>query len=352
MIKKIGAFVLLAALASCGGSKAPYIQTTKNDKSRNHRTTPKKAVAAKPATGKKTEVLESTSRTVVYTEQVQNYVTTYKGIAQDNMRRHGIPASITLAQGILESGAGYGDLCVSANNHFGIKCHKDWTGETVTHDDDAAGECFRKYPKAADSFEDHSQFLSTRSRYASLFELEKDDYEAWAKGLKSAGYATDPKYPDKLIGLIERFQLAQYDAEVLGTAKPSINKDIPVKGELTEIVATQSAPKTIVQPTPVIPTETPKQETLPITLGNEPIVAPAEQPAPVQESVAPAVTTSAAQTPPSGGGGQATGDTHEVVKGDTLYSISKKYNTTVDEIVRLNNLSGNAISIGQVLKVK
>lgn len=348
MIKKIGAFVLLAALASCGGSKAPYIQTTKNDKSRNHRTTPKKAVAAKPAT-QKTEVLESTSRTVVYAEQVQNYVTTYKGIAQDNMRRHGIPASITLAQGILESGAGYGDLCQSANNHFGIKCHKDWTGETVTHDDDAAGECFRKYPKAADSFEDHSQFLTTRSRYASLFELEKDDYEAWAKGLKAAGYATDPKYPDKLIGLIERFQLAQYDAEVLGTAKPAINKDIPVKGELTEVVATQSAPK-VVQPTPIVPTETPKQETLPIAKNTEPIVVPAEQPAPT-----PAVTKAsetAAQTPPSGAGGQATDGTHEVVKGDTLYSISKKYNTTVDEIVRLNNLAGNAISIGQVLKVK
>lgn len=336
MIKKIGAFALIAILASCGSTK-PYIQTTKNEKA--HKQSKSKTALPKKqgvANNDKTLTLESTSRTTVYSEQVSQYVKTYKGIAQDNMKRHGIPASITLAQGILESGAGYGDLCVTANNHFGIKCHKDWTGDTVFHDDDAAGECFRKYDRPEESFEDHSKFLTTRSRYANLFTLEKDDYAAWAKGLKSAGYATDPKYPDKLISLIERFELAKYDAEVVsGKAKPEIDKNVAVKGELSgtgDVIATKDFPKTVPQKPIVVPAE-PKPE----TVINTPAPSTTVQQAPATPSIQEAATA---------------GETHLVAKGDTLYSISKKYNTTVDEIIKLNNLNGNAISIGQTLKVK
>lgn len=149
---------------------------------------------------------------------VSAYVDQYSAIAKEEMVQYGIPASITLAQGILESGAGNGELVQKANNHFGIKCH-DWKGAKVYHDDDEAGECFRKYSLAKFSYRDHSLFLSNRKRYTDLFKLPKDDYKSWAKGLKAAGYATDKKYPTKLISLIERYQLYRFDGEVLGKSE-------------------------------------------------------------------------------------------------------------------------------------
>jgi hypothetical protein len=127
------------------------------------------------------------------------------------MKEYGIPASITLAQGILESGSGNSRLARLANNHFGIKCHKGWTGKTFRMDDDAKNECFRKYKDPSESYRDHSLFLTQRGRYAFLFDYEVTDYKSWAKGLKKAGYATNPKYPQLLINLIERYDLAQYD---------------------------------------------------------------------------------------------------------------------------------------------
>lgn len=139
------------------------------------------------------------------------YVEKYKDIAIKEMLENGIPASITLAQGLLESDAGNSALAMYANNHFGIKCHKDWTGEKYIQDDDAKDECFRKYKEAEESFNDHSEFLKTRGRYAFLFELRKTDYKGWAEGLKEAGYATDKNYPDKLIKLIDDYKLYQYD---------------------------------------------------------------------------------------------------------------------------------------------
>lgn len=295
MYRKILVLVLLSFLVSCGTSKN-RIKTTKNGTAKNRnvskrnkpaiktKTDTKTAVANKPNTNSRgnSEVLESTSKTVVYSDIVNGYIQQYKSIAQDNMRRHGIPASITLAQGILESGAGRGTLCISANNHFGIKCHTGWTGESVRHDDDAAQECFRKYNDPAESYNDHSLFLTTRGRYAALFKLKKDDYSAWAHGLKAAGYATDPKYPDKLIGLIERYDLAAYDAEVLGSSY-----------------------------TPLPKTKQPEQIASAGSAGS-----------------------------------------YKVSQGDTLYSISKKHNLTVDELMKLNGLSDNNIAIGQVLKVK
>lgn len=144
------------------------------------------------------------------------YINTYKEEAMKEMREFKIPASIKLAQGIIESSSGNSDLTKRSNNHFGIKCHKGWEGDHTLHDDDEKGECFRVYKDPLISFRDHSLFLTTRSRYANLFKLKDGDYVGWAQGLSEAGYATDRRYPAKLIGLIEKYDLHKYDAEVLG----------------------------------------------------------------------------------------------------------------------------------------
>ena len=146
----------------------------------------------------------------------EEYIETYKDIAMREMREHKIPASITLAQGLLESGAGNSALAREAKNHFGIKCHKGWEGDTYIMDDDAKDECFRKYANAEESFVDHSIFLTTRNRYAALFDLDITDYEGWAKGLKAAGYATNPKYAQLLIDRIQLYDLTKYDQIALG----------------------------------------------------------------------------------------------------------------------------------------
>ncbi|HLW31541.1 MAG TPA: glucosaminidase domain-containing protein [Aequorivita sp.] len=208
---------------------------------------------------------------IPYTQRVADYIAEYNGIAKEEMLQYGIPASIKLAQGILESGAGAGELTMKANNHFGIKCHTGWEGDRVYHDDDERGECFRKYTDPKYSFRDHSLFLTQRSRYQDLFKLRKDDYVGWSKGLRKAGYATDPRYPEKLIGIIERYNLQQYDQEVLGT----------------RITANQADDSKI--------------------------------------------------------------GTYLVQAGDTLYSISKKFNLTVETLKEYNGLRSNDISIGQAL---
>lgn len=220
------------------------------------------------------EILEATTRVKVTTQMVLAYIEKYKEIAKENMVKNGIPASITMGQAILESGAGTGPLSVQANNHFGIKCHVEWNGPSIRYTDDEENECFRKYDDPSKSFKDHSYFLASRPRYAALFQLDKMDYKAWAFGLKAAGYATDPKYPDKLIALIERYQLDQYDNEVVG--KNYVPKNV-------------------------------------FAMNSE---------------------------------------THQVAKGDTLYSISKKYNLTIEDLKKKNSLSDNSLSLGQSLIVK
>jgi hypothetical protein len=152
-------------------------------------------------------------------EKVSEYIRTYKELAIKEMLRTGVPAAITLAQGILESQSGESDLAKRSNNHFGIKCKNDWTGEKVYHDDDERGECFRSYPDAEQSYKDHSDFLKGRSHYAFLFELDPTDYEGWAKGLKKAGYATSPTYAQKLIDLIQRYDLQDYTLIALQRSK-------------------------------------------------------------------------------------------------------------------------------------
>ena len=154
----------------------------------------------------------STSMQAQYTNTAYTeYFNKYKGLAIEHMNRHHIPASITLAQGVLESGAGKSKLAKEANNHFGIKCHGDWSGKKAYHDDDRPNECFRKYKNAEESFTDHSLFLTERPRYARLFQLDVRDYKGWARGLQSCGYATDPNYANKLIKIIEDYDLYQYD---------------------------------------------------------------------------------------------------------------------------------------------
>jgi LysM repeat protein len=166
----------------------------------------------------------------------QEYILQYKEIAINEMLTHGIPASITLAQGLLESGNGNSALSVYANNHFGIKCHKEWTGPSYVMDDDAENECFRKYERVADSYKDHSLFLKTRPRYYFLFELPTTDYRAWAKGLKLAGYATLPTYAEELIDLIERHRLYEYDKLQALTAKTIKPEQVKLKAEIKPVL--------------------------------------------------------------------------------------------------------------------
>lgn len=293
MIKKIVLLFTILILAGCSSGK-PAIATTKKAAAVQK---PRVAATKKPAYSKPTaknypsannttEVIQSTSKTVVTSDLIHNYVLQYKDIAIGNMQKYGIPASIILAQGILESGAGKGDLAVTANNHFGIKCHKDWLGESVRHDDDSAQECFRKYREASESYRDHALFLVGKNRYAVLFTYEKDDYKAWSKGLRACGYATDPNYPDKLISYIERYNLHQYDCQVTGKTYTAINKSAPARSSSSSSVSNSNDP-----------------------------------------------------------------NLYEVQKGDTLYSISKKFNILVDELKQKNNLTDNALSIGQKLKV-
>ncbi len=260
--------VTILTLIGCNSSKS-VIVTTKNQK----------------ANQKKSETSRSTSKPVVTSDLVNGYIFHYKDIAMSNMKNFGIPASIILAQGILESGAGQSKLALTSNNHFGIKCYTDWKGETTLYDDDKSQECFRKYKNPEESFQDHADIVSKRKRYATLFDLPKGDYKGWAKGLRAAGYATDPSYPEKLINYIERYHLDQYDNKVLGK-EYVLDKS-------------QNAPST------------PKE------IGNS-----------------------------------ARANGYEVQQGDTLYSISRKFNISIDEIKKQNNLSENTISIGQNLKIK
>src|SRR5678816_2880662 len=157
------------------------------------------------------------------TTAVLAYIARYKDLAITEMKRTGIPAAITLAQGIHETEAGTSVLVKKSNNHFGIKCKDNWTGQSVSHDDDARGECFRRYSAAEESYKDHSDFLKTRPNYASLFSLDPTDYQGWAYGLKKAGYATNPKYAQVLIKLIQDYNLEDYTLIALGKMKETGN---------------------------------------------------------------------------------------------------------------------------------
>lgn len=202
--KGLALIAILFVFNACGSSRKVVIQGK-----------PVKAIKT-PETStapKKTNPPITVNKPLTNREKILNYLEKFGPVAHEEMKAFGIPASITLAQGILESAMGYGRLATEGNNHFGIKCHREWSGKRIYHDDDKKGECFRVYKDPITSYRDHSLFLSSRSRYAFLFDIKVNDYKAWAKGLKKAGYATDPKYPGKLIRLIEQFDLTRFDAK-------------------------------------------------------------------------------------------------------------------------------------------
>lgn len=200
-------------------------------------------------TSKKVASNDRKAQPVQPIQSAQDYVNAYKDIAISEMKRTGIPASITLAQGMVESDMGRSSLARNANNHFGIKCHKDWTGPSVIQDDDTKDECFRKYSSAENSFYDHSEFLKTRPRYSFLFDIDPSDYKAWAHGLKKAGYATNPDYPNMLIRKIEENNLEYFDRQAKldkataskksNQAETALKNSAPAVTTSTAVVASQ-----------------------------------------------------------------------------------------------------------------
>ena len=179
---------------------------------------------------------------------VREYIATYRALAIAEMQRTGVPASIKLAQGIHETAAGTSALVLKSNNHFGIKCKSNWTGPSVSHDDDARGECFRKYSLSSDYYRDHSDFLKGSSRYASLFQLDPLDYSAWANGLKKAGYATNPKYPQIIIRLIEQYNLQDYTLIAMGKMPAPDDVILADAGSTPAKDVVQASVTTVVEP--------------------------------------------------------------------------------------------------------
>jgi flagellum-specific peptidoglycan hydrolase FlgJ len=273
--------VFVLFLASCGSSKKTT-QTKKDAGVVLDESKPKEL----PSVNQKELTKKLVKKNPKLNKQTLAYIRKYAPIAVNEMHQNKIPASITLAQGILESGRGRSELALKSNNHFGIKCHTQWKGERVYHDDDEKGECFRKYQFVETSYDDHSAFLTQRKRYSFLFNYDVKDYKNWARGLKKAGYATDKKYPNKLINIIESYQLYEFDKVK--------KKDFKVNKKLVKKDAVKHVTKEV----------TPKY-----TVGKY----------------------------------------YQVKKGDTLYSIAKKFKTTVDIIKEINALKSNTISIGQHL---
>ncbi|NQX82900.1 MAG: glucosaminidase domain-containing protein [Flavobacteriaceae bacterium] len=290
----------------------------------------------------KIESLGTNPRSIAY---LKNYAT----MAINEMEKYKIPASITLAQGMLESNIGRSSLAVDANNHFGIKCHK-WEGAKIYHDDDEKGECFRKYKQASESFRDHSEFLTQRSRYSDLFTFKITSYKKWAEGLKKAGYATDPKYPSKLIGLIEKFELHEFDkiklnhkdiieskkveAEIVVTPAVTdrlvteVIEEIPVKEEVAEAVVqvVESISEGDSQEEVAIVQDVETVKTIVLTPKTVEVKEGVEE---VEER--PGVKY------------------HIVQKGDTLYSLSKKYTISIERLKKLNSIKKFEIDLFQKL---
>ena len=230
--------------------------------------------------------------TLINRYTAENYIERFKDIAIREMNSNGIPASITLAQGILESGNGNSSLAREANNHFGIKCTSEWKGKTILKDDDQKDDCFRVYTSAEESFRDHSEFLK-RKRYAALFELNKNDYQGWALGLKEAGYATNPRYAELLISLIERYNLNSFDRK---------------EGQIEKIKREDKVLSEIAQNIPKEKKEEPAKAALVMKI-------------------------------------------YEVRPGDTLNSIAKRFVLSVDDLKIMNDLGNSELKLGQLLLV-
>jgi flagellum-specific peptidoglycan hydrolase FlgJ len=276
-IKFFFGVLCILCLASCSSSRK--ISTKKN----NNVKVVKNPINKLPSVRQQQHVKKLEKGNKSLNKHTLQYIKKYAPLAVLEMHKYDIPASITLAQGILESGNGRSQLASKSNNHFGIKCHVGWKGQKVYHDDDEKGECFRKYKFVETSYKDHSEFLSGRRRYANLFKLRKSDYNGWAKGLKKAGYATDKKYPKKIIKIIETYNLYEFDKFT--------KKDLK-RGKIEKPKKRNTKPK----------------KSIP--------------------------------------------EYYQVKKGDTLYSIARKFKTTVALIKEVNGLKNNSLSIGQRLLVK
>jgi len=296
----------------------------------------------------------------------KRYIQQWKNEAMKQMKVHGIPASITLAQGILESRSGQSELTVKSNNHFGIKCHSTWKGKKVYADDDKKNECFRKYKNAGQSFEDHSQFL-LKKRYAGLFELKKSDYKGWAKGLKKAGYATDPAYARLLIKLIEDNELYKYDKMVL-------------KGKYQEPIEEEPAEEIVLQETKSTKHKTTVREgTTVINLvksynvrlhknnikyivanGGESVETVADildlghwQLTRYNDLGSRKILKEGEQIFIQPKRNSAAQGSHKVQSGDTLLSISQSYGVKLNKLVKYNNIEADSkLKTGSTIKLK
>ena len=266
--------IFLLGLGSCASRKSAVLQSGKGKSSSSTRTTSSKGGISSSGL---------------------SYIERYKDIAIAEMNEYGIPASIKLAQALLESGNGNSYLAVNANNHFGIKCGGTWNGKSVNRPDDQLNDCFRVYQNPEQSFEDHSQFL-LRKRFEKLFTLDKDDYKGWARGLKDAGYATNPRYPQLLIDLIERYGLDKYDRLESSYVAKEVREE-----KVEEIIHIKEVDE------------------------------PEEEPEQIKSAVAMII--------------------HEVKSSDTLVSIAQTYGVSVEQIKSLNSLTSQDLSLGQMLVI-
>ncbi|MDB5211930.1 MAG: Flagellum-specific peptidoglycan hydrolase FlgJ [Sediminibacterium sp.] len=280
-------------------------------------------------------------------EKGEAYIKAYKEIAIEEMLRTGVPASITLAQGILESQYGESDLVKGSNNHFGIKCKTEWTGPKIFHDDDEKGECFRVYATPEESYKDHSDFLKTRPNYAFLFKLDPTDYDGWAKGLKKAGYATNPAYPQKLLKVISDFNLQQYSLEALARQNnPVIVPAITTEAVVSTVALKEELPKqteTIVNP----PIEKPVEE---LQVKEQPVKEQTAKEQAPKEEKEPEVVNTVTDTPavvknkkqsnyPSGIFSINRTKVIYVAEGTSLLSLATQYDISFGKLIEFNELA-------------
>ncbi len=272
------------------------------------------------------------------------YFETYKNMAIHEMQRSGVPASITLAQGALESGDGNSSLAKRANNHFGIKCHNDWTGKKVYQDDDAKNECFRKYASVEDSYRDHSDYLRAKSRYAFLFELEITDYKGWAKGLKKAGYATSSTYADKLIDIIEEFDLYNYDRNSEKGRAVHSRPNPPRNTSPSRSVLERNRVKYI------IATAGDTYESLTDEFGKMSWEIPGYNDIAKPDSL---VAGQVIYLQPKRNKAELGKNTHTVKEGETMYTISQLYAVRLPRLYLMNDMNpGTRPSVGTVLQLR
>jgi hypothetical protein len=275
----------------------------------------------------------------------KEYIQKYKDLAIAEMKRAGIPASITMAQACLESGDGNSRLAVKANNHFGIKCHEDWKGKKIYHDDDEKNECFRKYPSVIDSYRDHSDYLMDKSRYDFLFDLNPTDYEAWAKGLKKAGYATSPTYASALIKIIEDFQLYELDKAAAGKEHPG-KKHKTAKD--TAVIGRKIYERNRIQY--ILCRKGDSFENLTLEFGKLPWELPRYNDLPANAALD---SNQLVYLQPKRNAAEPGKRTHALKEGETLHEVSQLYGIKLDKLTEKNQLPADSIPpAGTVLQLR